>query len=142
MVPVRKYSFFLFLFFGLVFIFSLNRVSVWAQEDVYRLGDVETLWTLRRPPVDFPHDAHESSLGDEACRVCHHDYDESKEQLIYFPGEEQPCQECHEAKRQSKSDMPGLRQAYHGSCTVCHRQRVKTSQTAGPTTCGGCHPKR
>jgi len=127
------------LFSGLVLIVCLNRASVWAQEDVYRLAGVETFDALRRPAVDFPHDTHESSLGDDGCIVCHHDYDADSDQLVYYPGEEQPCRECHEAKH--KSGKPGLRQAYHGSCTACHRQRIKASQTAGPTTCGGCHPK-
>ncbi len=114
-------------------------ITVRAQEDVYRLAAVETFGALRRPPVDFPHAVHEASLGEEACDVCHHEYDTERGRLIYRPDEEQPCMACHNALRQAHKRT--LRQAYHGSCTACHRQRAKASRNAGPTTCGGCHRK-
>lgn len=114
-------------------------IAGWAQEDVYHLAAVEVFGSLRRPPVDFPHAVHEESLGDEACGSCHHEYEKNIGRLIYREDEEQPCMACHNAQRQA--DKRGLRQAYHGSCTACHRQMAKVSRAAGPTTCGGCHRK-
>jgi hypothetical protein len=35
-----------------------------------------------------------------------------------------------------------LREAYHGTCTVCHRRLIQSrSEGSGPTTCGECHRK-
>ena len=137
--PMGTGGFIFFIFLMLALIAGPGCITVRAQEDVYRLAAVETFGVLRRPPVDFPHAVHEDSLGDKACGVCHHEYDASLGQLIYRPDEEQPCMECHNAQRQAHKRA--LRQAYHGSCTVCHRQQLKVSLAAGPTTCGGCHRK-
>jgi len=137
--PTGASVFILCLFLKLLLITGPGCIAGWAQEDVYHLAAVETFGSLRRPPVDFPHAVHEESLGDEACGVCHHEYDANAGRLIYRADEEQPCMACHNAQRQA--NKRGLRQAYHGSCTACHRQMAKESRAAGPTTCGGCHRK-
>ena len=49
------------------------------------------------------------------------------------------CAECHGAKKEG--DQPGLREAYHGQCTVCHREMAKEGKESGPRTCGECHKR-
>ena len=47
----------------------------------------------------------------------------------------------HVAKEQE--DVPALREAFHGSCTGCHRKMGKAEgMFKGPTTCGECHSIR
>ena len=117
----------------MVMAFSPGALS--NDADVLEIGHDDVFGTLRRPPVDFPHDLHMDVLE---CGACHHSWDKTAGKLVYIEGEEQNCYECHQAE---KSDgMPALRQAYHGSCTACHRKMIKSKQLpTGPTTCGECH---
>jgi hypothetical protein len=40
----------------------------------------------------------------------------------------------------AEDNIPALREAFHGSCTNCHRNQIKNDHPkSGPTTCGGCH---
>ncbi|MEW6078137.1 MAG: cytochrome c3 family protein [Thermodesulfobacteriota bacterium] len=79
-----------------------------------------------------------AALEENGCGVCHHSRDDASSQLVYIEGEELSCRECHLGKK--KDGIPALREAYHGSCTACHRKRIKTKQLpSGPTTCGECH---
>lgn len=88
----------------------------------------------------FPHNIHDDKLADEDCVICHHEQDEDTGKLIYKEGEEQSCAECHAAYKEG--NKPALREAFHGSCTICHRNLIKKKeQKSGPTTCGGCHQK-
>ncbi len=111
------------------------------QEDTYHLANEDVFGKLRRPSVIFPHNIHDDTLADEDCVICHHEQDEDTGKLIYEEGEEQGCAECHGTHKEGSS--PALREAFHGSCTVCHRNIIKNNNLkAGPTTCGGCHQKK
>ncbi len=112
---------------------------VFAQEEDYILAHEDFFGRLQRPPVPFPHELHEDALEEEGCGVCHHVYSDEKQALVPADGEETGCMDCHQAKREAHT--PNLREAYHGSCNVCHRTLKKEGQAGGPTTCRGCHPK-
>jgi len=112
-----------------------------AQEEEYILGHDDIFGNLRRPEVNFSHENHAASLENTGCAVCHHTPDEKTGQLIYIEGEERSCKECHDL--QKEDEIPALREAFHGSCTNCHRSQIKSGELkGGPTTCGGCHTKR
>lgn len=112
-----------------------------AQEADYTLAHEDIFGKLRRPQVSFSHENHSVSLEESGCGSCHHLQHENTGRLVYVEGEELSCTECHGSRR--KNNAPALREAFHGSCTVCHRRLVKTdSPKRGPTTCGGCHRKQ
>lgn len=120
-------------------------LSIWtdslAQDAEYTLAYQEIFVKLRRPPVNFSHENHVEILDSEGCGICHHVLDEQSGRLIYEEGEEASCKECHIDQKEDRK--PALREAFHGSCTVCHRTLIKESNLkSGPTTCGGCHIKR
>ena len=120
-------------------------LAVWAvaiaQEADYNLAYSEVFGKLRRPQVSFSHETHSETLEEEGCGTCHHVQDDQSDKLVYVEGEEQPCMECH--IQQKDSHKPGLREAFHGNCTVCHRRLIKNDHPkSGPTTCGGCHIKQ
>jgi hypothetical protein len=109
-----------------------------AQDEVYRLAHTEIFGELRRPAIEFNHETHVEALGEPGCGVCHHSPDPDTGKLTYAADEEVSCSECHGASKQD--DAPALREAYHGSCTLCHRRMLKSNQAfKGPTTCGECH---
>lgn len=115
------------------------RVSM-AQEEEYILTHEDVFGKLRRPPVVFSHENHIEYLDDAGCGACHHTPDEQTGQLGYIEGDERSCQECHGLHKED--DAPALREAYHGNCTNCHREQIKSGNLkSGPTTCGGCHRK-
>lgn len=121
-------------------IFSVS--TTLAQEEVYRIEYSDIFGALRRPVVEFPHEAHVETLENSECGACHHAPDPDTGKLVYMEDEEVSCVECHGADKQE--DTPALREAFHGSCTVCHRRmrnRMRKSNTVatGPTTCGECH---
>lgn len=112
-----------------------------AQEDVYHLAYNEIFGNLRRPAIDFAHEDHVVALDEQGCGACHHAPDPDTGQLVYAEDEELSCIECHGAKKEGKT--PGLREAFHTSCTGCHRRMGKTAKNfKGPTTCGECHTPR
>ncbi len=123
----------------LVFVLAGMRSPVVAQEDSYDIGHKEIFGKLQRPGVLFPHDLHINALEGEGCGDCHHVYDENSHALVWAEGEETGCTECHEAGK--KDNTPALREAYHGSCTACHRGLIKKGEGAGPATCGECHKR-
>ena len=128
------------IFAGLLLTGALSRTTTLAQEDEYNLGYSDVFGKLRRPAVKFSHAIHADNLADAGCGVCHHSPDDKTGKLVYIEGEELSCGECHEA--QKKNGEPALREAFHGSCTICHRNMIKTDKPkTGPTTCGGCHVK-
>ena len=123
---------------GLVCSLAFCVAAAHAQEDVYRIEHTEIFNKLRRAPVTFNHEKHVTALEAEGCGACHHSRDPNTGQRIYLPDEEEGCAQCHAATFQDNT--PALREAYHGSCTACHRQMSKITQPAkGPTTCGECH---
>jgi hypothetical protein len=110
-----------------------------AQEDTYVFEYAEVFGSLSRAPVSFDHSAHMERLEKEGCGACHHVVDKDSGKLEYVEGEESTCSECHSA--QKNGSTPGLREAFHGKCTGCHRQMSKHHQKTGPVTCGECHKK-
>jgi hypothetical protein len=111
-----------------------------AQQNEDMIEHKDIFGKLQRPPAAFSHDLHMSSFEDQSCGVCHHVLDESSGELVYREGEEFACTDCHE--KAAKGRVPGLREAYHGSCTACHRSMLNNFMNSGPTTCGQCHPKQ
>jgi len=106
-------------------------------------------------PVKFDHARH--IMGIKDCAACHH-------HAVGTPTDEGKCKRCHagtptlmkagcsschpadpfsavflktrEAERAIfHRDTPGLKAAYHRSCTACHEK------TSGPTGCLDCHPR-
>ena len=117
---------------------SIN--ALLAQEDQMIIANEDVFGKLERSAVAFPHDLHMEVFAEDECGVCHHSYDETAGSLTYEPGDEISCKECHLLKKDGRT--PALREAYHGSCTVCHRNTIKKSGgKSGPTTCGECHVK-
>lgn len=111
---------------------------VQAQEASYRIAYTEIFGKLRRPAIDFNHEAHTDALEDAGCGACHHAPDEKTGALVYVQDEEISCSECHGPKKEGST--PALREAFHGSCTPCHRKMIKKQNAfKGPTTCGECH---
>ena len=136
---MRKKRFFLMM---LIIGYVLLIATVWthsiAQEADYHLAHEDIFGRLRRPPVSFSHEIHSEVLEDAGCGICHHVQDDKTGRLVYEEGEEVSCKECH--GRQKDDRKPALREAFHGSCTMCHRQFIKSNKPkTGPTTCGGCH---
>jgi hypothetical protein len=112
-----------------------------AQEADYILAHTDIFGKLRRPQVSFSHEIHSETLEEEGCGICHHVDDDQTGKLVYVEGEELSCKECHDQRKENNKSA--LREAFHGSCTVCHRRLIKNSNPkAGPTTCGGCHIKQ
>ena len=112
-----------------------------AQEAEYNLAHQDIFDKLRRPAVSFSHEIHSEALEEEGCGICHHVPDEQTGRLVYLEGEELSCLECHVQQKDNRK--PALREAFHGSCTVCHRRLINDSNPkSGPTTCGGCHIKQ
>ena len=128
------------IFVGLLLTGAVSRTASMAQEDEYKLAYTDVFGKLRKPLVRFSHAIHSDNLADAGCGICHHNPDSKTGKLVYIEGEELSCRECHDA--QKEDDGTALREAFHGSCTVCHRDMIKIDkQKAGPTTCGGCHKK-
>ena len=121
---------------GLVFLQAQLAGWVLAQEDTYDLAHEDVFGKLQRPPVTFPHDVHMDALE---CGACHHEYDDDEGALVAVDDPDTGCAECHGAKKEG--NQPALREAFHGSCTVCHRGMAKKGEDTGPTTCGECHKK-
>ncbi len=111
-----------------------------AQEEIYTLAHSDIFGKLRREPVVFPHHLHEEALDVEGCGICHHAPDKQTGRLVYIEDEELSCMECHGEREEGI--ISALREAYHGSCTPCHRTRQKEkNKKSGPTTCGECHKR-
>jgi hypothetical protein len=125
---------------GLVLIAAAGWPGAMAQEEEYILAHEDIFGNLRRPKVGFPHEKHTERLEDGGCGVCHHTPDDEDGQLAYIEGDERSCKECHGLQKEDSA--PALREAFHGNCTNCHRNQIKSGRLkGGPTTCGGCHRK-
>ena len=126
------------LFIGSVLVGAVGWQATMAQEETYILAHEDVFGSLRRPQVDFSHESHTESLEDGGCGLCHHTPDENNGRLEYVEGDERKCKECHGL--QKEDNTPALREAYHGNCTGCHRDQIKSGiHESGPTTCGECH---
>jgi hypothetical protein len=125
---------------GLVLVGAVGWQVSLAQEADYILAHEDIFGNLRRPEVSFSHEIHAESLENDGCGVCHHAPDDQTGKLVYSEGEETTCKECHDL--QKESGIPALREAFHGRCTDCHRNQIKSGALkSGPTTCGGCHKR-
>ena len=128
------------LLIGLALLGAVGWQTSMAQEKEYILAYEDVFGQLRRPRVSFPHEDHARSLEDSGCGVCHHTPDDETGRLVYIEGEERLCNECHALQKEDR--IPGLKEAFHGSCTICHRNQIKSgNHKSGPTTCGGWHRK-
>jgi hypothetical protein len=125
------------LFIGSVLVCAVGWQTTMAQEETYILAHEDVFGSLRRPQVDFSHESHTESLEDGGCGLCHHTPDENTGRLAYVEGDERTCKECHGLEKEGTT--PALREAYHGNCTGCHRDQIKSGIQSGPTTCGECH---
>jgi hypothetical protein len=90
----------------------------------------------QRFPVAFPHDMHMESYD---CEVCHHKYDDEKNNVIdtmelYSGNEDIMCASCH-----TSETTIDTRLAYHRQCIRCHEKEVMMNQVAAPTMCNECH---
>ncbi len=122
-------------------VFSLFFGSgVAAQEESYELAHEDVFGPLQRPSVHFPHDRHMDALDEEGCGICHHVFDKEKGELVPVDDPDAGCTECHGSKKDGS--VPALREAFHGSCNVCHRDVNRVGEASPPVACGECHKKK
>ncbi len=107
--------------------------SVFSQEEVMEIQS-KALGKHERPVVKFPHLTHEDLIE---CSECHHDYDESGENI---GGDGGNCSECHTKKAES-NPVP-LIDAFHLQCKGCHANTAKSEKKKVPQMCGQCHQKK
>ncbi len=81
-----------------------------------------------RPPVEFNHRLHTTSLTDKDCSTCH---------LIDDKGLTPEFKATIGIE-----DREHLVDTFHDSCMSCHRERSAAALASGPLTCGGCHVRR
>ncbi len=135
----KKYGAFLIIVLGGFLFLSGFDHLVKAQEEQEVIANEKIFGKLQRPSVSFPHDRHMDALEKVGCGACHHIFDKKTKALVPTDGEGATCSECHGLKKEDNT--PGLREAYHGSCTVCHRKLSGQKNKIGPVTCGECHKK-
>lgn len=117
----------------------LADARVGAQAERMVIEHPKIFGKLQRPPVHFPHEKHSEMYPN--CTECHHNYEyRSGVKTNVWAGEGQECSECHGAEQSGKK--PALREAFHGSCTGCHRTLAREGKKHGPSTCGECHVLR
>ncbi len=124
-----------------VFYFSLIMISafiiiidpVFSQDEFIEVNSDE-FKTHTRSLVVFPHMIHEDSIE---CWDCHHDYDESGENI---GGDGGFCSDCH-TKNAGDNPVP-LMEAFHIQCKQCHAKEISKSENKNmPQMCGQCHVK-
>ena len=90
----------------------------------------------KREPVGFPHEMHMESYD---CEVCHHVYDENKNNVIdtmelYEDNPDIMCSSCH-----ASDNTINTQEAFHRKCLGCHNEEATMGQAAIPTMCNDCH---
>ena len=96
-----------------------------------------TLAADGKKPVTFPHGAHHETLK---CGDCHHSKDADGKQVAYAEGQKvEKCGACHnaEANADPKNILNSTKNAGHGNCRVCHKEKDKAL-----AKCTVCHPKK
>ncbi len=91
---------------------------------------------LRRPAVQFDHQAHAQALQKEGCESCHQvDQTRVKEGAPagYKPLVFQVLSDLDPADRDGSMD------AYHELCLDCHNDRIAAGKKSGAVACGECH---
>lgn len=68
----------------------------------------------------------------DSCALCHHQYDETQQKLVYVEGEERSCRDCH--RDTTAENRISMRLASHDKCVNCHVRRQQ-----GVRDCAGCH---
>jgi len=112
-----------------LFIFFLQMAS--AEEEFMAINS-ELFGKHSRPIVIFPHILHEDCIN---CMECHHDFDESGENVGGFGGY---CSDCH-TKKGCGNCLP-LMDAFHIQCKQCHaKEKKKGNPKHLPQMCGDCH---
>jgi len=79
------------------------------------------------------------------CSACHHQYDETKKELVYKNGEEESCAYCHRSENTVLANgepVKNIRQASHISCVACHQEIKEKKESAGPVLCAECRHGR
>jgi len=137
--------------------FALGLLATAAVSGSQEIPDVINLDPLTRlyEPVKFNHAKHIHDLQD--CAACHHhtigapsdDRNCGRCHRTMEPQKAAACRKCHAAdpftaetirarhddKNRYHRDVPGLKAAYHLSCTGCHEKG------SGPTGCTDCHAR-
>lgn len=70
--------------------------------------------------------------NNDSCALCHHQYDEARQELVYVEGEERSCRDCH--RDATEDDRVSMRLAAHNDCVNCH-----VAKKQGVKDCAGCH---
>ncbi|MGA1843735.1 MAG: cytochrome c3 family protein [bacterium] len=81
-------------------------------------------------PVPFTHKRHYVDY-EVPCRACHHAW------KVDIRDNPLKCKECHKGKE--VSGVIFLRNAFHRSCLVCHREVRNRNKPTGPIGCKDCH---
>ncbi len=106
----------------------------YSQDEIIEINS-EALGSHTRPVVQFPHMNHEEQIE---CSECHHEYDESGENI---GGEGGYCSDCH--TRNAGSNPVPLMEAFHLQCKQCHAKEIASSENKDmPQMCGQCHVKK
>ncbi len=71
------------------------------------------------------------------CEICHHEYDEAAQKLIYIKDQEDSCRFCH--KPVMEKNRRSMSAAAHTACLDCHLKTASQKKKSGPSTCAGCH---
>lgn len=131
--------------FSILFLFIILSISAECT------GNGNTAHVSRqRPPVVFNHDSH---MGNNECRQCHHRYENGKNVLVEdelasvtpdgvmtldISSQKElngiKCASCHNSR--NKINKIGIRDAFHRQCIGCHE-----AKSAGPVLCGECHKR-
>ena len=95
-------------------------------------------------PVKFGHKAHQDLY---ACADCHHGQDADGKQAPLAEGAAiEKCAACHNAEKMPSDDpkfkLNSFKGAAHDNCKGCHKAAAAEGNTAAPTKCAGCHPKK
>ncbi len=85
----------------------------------------EEFGELERPPVNFNHARHTTTLGADHCKDCH-----AVEEGVLTPSF---------AAAAGDLAPEAFMDAYHDGCRACHQERAEQGLSAGPLTCGECH---
>lgn len=119
---------------AMLLFFGIMTCPVYSQEEMIEINSKE-LGKHTRPVVAFPHVTHEDQIE---CSECHHEYDESGENI---GGDGGYCSDCHTKKAES-NPVP-LTDAFHLQCKRCHAKEIESNKNKSiPQMCGQCHVKK
>lgn len=70
--------------------------------------------------------------NNDSCGLCHHQYDETRQELVHVEGQERSCRDCH--RDTTTDNRISMRLAAHTDCVNCHVLKKQ-----GVRDCAGCH---